>query len=89
VFAIGHAHYDGDSGRVWLPLLDGTERLGVLELVPRKSSRRYRPADDAVLASVSAELIVARQRYGDAIEHTQWREPMQARRRSYGASCRR
>ncbi|MEV4516674.1 PP2C family protein-serine/threonine phosphatase [Dactylosporangium sp. NPDC049525] len=76
VFAVGRAHY-GDPTRVWLPLIDGTERLGVLELVPRTSSRRRRRTDDTTLASVFAELIVARRLYGDAIEHTRRREPMQ------------
>ncbi|WP_327001810.1 serine/threonine-protein phosphatase [Dactylosporangium sp. NBC_01737] len=76
VFAVGRAHY-GDPARVWLPLIDGTERLGVLEVVSRRSSRKRRTTDDATLASAFAELIVARRVYGDAIEHTRRREPMQ------------
>ncbi|MBM2620051.1 serine/threonine-protein phosphatase [Actinoplanes sp. LDG1-06] len=58
---------------VWLPLLHGAERLGVLEL-------RTRAADLdelEVIAALVAELIVSRRGYGDAVEHTRRREPMQ------------
>ncbi|MBL7259200.1 PP2C family protein-serine/threonine phosphatase [Paractinoplanes lichenicola] len=58
---------------VWLPLLHGAERLGVLEL-------RTRAADLdqlEVIAALVAELIASRRGYGDAVEHTRRREPMQ------------
>ncbi|GID28524.1 PP2C family protein-serine/threonine phosphatase [Paractinoplanes brasiliensis] len=58
---------------VWLPLLHGAERLGVLEL-------RTRAADFdelEVIAALVAELIASRRGYGDAVEHTRRREPMQ------------
>ncbi|MBU2664316.1 serine/threonine-protein phosphatase [Actinoplanes bogorensis] len=58
---------------VWLPLLHGAERLGVLEV-------HTRAADVDVLETIAAlvaELIVSRRGYGDAVEHTRRREPMQ------------
>lgn len=64
---------------VWEPLLDGAERLGVLE------ARFPLPEGDAsgiltefrYVAAVVAELLVARDKYGDAISRTRRREPMQ------------
>jgi len=77
VYATGNPHVSTDPHRVWLPLIDGTERLGVLELVSRRPARRRRRADDVLLASMFAELIGARGVYGDAIERARRREPMQ------------
>ena len=66
-----------DGGRLWLPLLHGAERLGVLEL----GVKAY-PSDEArhdmnVIAALVAELIASRRFYGDAVEHTRRRLPMQ------------
>jgi sigma-B regulation protein RsbU (phosphoserine phosphatase) len=68
---------EGDGGRLWLPLLHGAERLGVLEL-----RMKARPLDEAlddlsVIAALLAELIASRRSYGDAVEHTRRRLPMQ------------
>jgi serine phosphatase RsbU (regulator of sigma subunit) len=62
--------------RVWLPVVDGTERLGVLEVV-----LNAQPDDDVVhvlmrLAALVAELLVARSAYGDATELARRRLPM-------------
>ncbi|WP_433291727.1 PP2C family protein-serine/threonine phosphatase [Actinoplanes sp. CA-030573] len=66
-----------DDGLLWLPLLHGAERLGVLELRtktrPSASDRR----DLEVIAALVAELIASRRFYGDAVEHTRRRLPMQ------------
>jgi len=61
----------------WLPLLHGAERLGVL-----KARFKTRPADRVyddlhVIAALVAELIASRRFYGDAVEHTRRRWPMQ------------
>jgi len=68
---------EGDGGRLWLPLLHGAERLGVLELsikaYPEESARE----DLEVIAALVAELIASRRQYGDAVEHTRRRLPMQ------------
>jgi serine phosphatase RsbU (regulator of sigma subunit) len=68
---------DDGGGRLWLPLLHGAERLGVLEF----GVKAY-PADPArhdlgVIAALVAELIASRRFYGDAVEHTRRRLPMQ------------
>jgi serine phosphatase RsbU (regulator of sigma subunit) len=66
-----------DGGRLWLPLLHGAERLGVLEMrlkaYPVESDLR----DWEVVAALVAELIASRRFYGDAVEHTRRRLPMQ------------
>jgi sigma-B regulation protein RsbU (phosphoserine phosphatase) len=68
---------EGDGGVLWLPLLHGAERLGVLELqvkaYPSESARH----DLEVIAALVAELIISRRPYGDAVEHTRRRLPMQ------------
>ncbi|GAA4607909.1 hypothetical protein BJY16_006576 [Actinoplanes octamycinicus] len=69
----------GDEGdaRLWLPLLDGAERLGVLEVVSDG------PLDDAMIdrcvsvASLLGELVVTRNLYSDTIERSRRRAPMQ------------
>ncbi|MEU7903450.1 PP2C family protein-serine/threonine phosphatase [Actinoplanes sp. NPDC049118] len=61
---------------LWLPLLHGTERLGVLRV-------KLEAAPDGpyqaltVIAALVAELISGRRFYGDAVEHTRRRLPMQ------------
>lgn len=66
-----------DDGLFWLPMLHGTERLGVLEVglkaYPTEAVRR----DLEVIAALVAELIASRRFYGDAVEHTRRRLPMQ------------
>jgi Stage II sporulation protein E (SpoIIE) len=69
---------EADSGsgrRLWLPLLDGAERLGVLGLtLPR--------VDDALrlrcrwLATLTAELLVSKTQYTDSYSVVRRRQPM-------------
>jgi hypothetical protein len=67
----------GDDERVWIPLLDGTERLGVMALA-------FAPdhVDDELLAlceryaHLSAMLLLAKSAYGDGIERVRRRRPM-------------
>ncbi len=55
----------GDSG-IWIPLIDGAERLGVLYLrSPATSDDLLRRLED--LAGVVSELIVSKTQYGDAL----------------------
>jgi phosphoserine phosphatase RsbU/P len=78
-FAMTQAYEGGSDGeyRVWLPLLDSTQRLGVLEVVSKeRPSGRHRNVYEAV-AALLAQLIVTRQPYGDAVEHTRRLLPMQ------------
>jgi hypothetical protein len=67
--------YHGPAGdgsgthRVWIPLIDGTERLGVLELIARDVSdamlSHYR-----TLASLAGLMIVTKNSYGDTFAQT-------------------
>lgn len=65
-----------DGARLWLPLLNGSERMGVLEVVSA------RPLDDQAVdqcvsvSSLLAELLVTRSLYSDTIEQVRRREPM-------------
>ncbi|MCA2217771.1 PP2C family protein-serine/threonine phosphatase [Jidongwangia harbinensis] len=66
-----------DGVRLWLPLLHGAERLGVLR-ARLKTDPDDRLRDDLrVIAALVAELIASRRFYGDAVEHTRRRLPMQ------------
>ena len=55
----------GGSHRLWLPLLDGVERLGVVELVLPAEPDTDREEDFRALISLVAELIVTHGAYGD------------------------
>jgi sigma-B regulation protein RsbU (phosphoserine phosphatase) len=76
-FTTARATWEDTPGRLWLPLLHGAERLGVIELrvaaYPGETARR----DLDVIAALVAELIISRRLYGDAVEHTRRRLPMQ------------
>jgi hypothetical protein len=61
-------------GRVWVPVLDGVERLGVLELVFSEDEPNL---DDArVFAGLIAEVVMTKQAYGDLFERIRRRQPM-------------
>jgi sigma-B regulation protein RsbU (phosphoserine phosphatase) len=68
---------EGNGGRLWLPMLHGAERLGVLELRLKQFPDDEWRRDLEVIAALVAELIVSRRFYGDAVEHTRRRLPMQ------------
>ena len=63
---------------VWSPILDGTDRLGVLELVFDEAVELddELAADVALLAALVAELIMSRSLIGDFVERTRRRLPM-------------
>lgn len=58
-----------DMASVWLPLIDGAERLGVLLLERPEASEEVIDACEP-LAALVAELIVSKAQYGDAIAVT-------------------
>jgi phosphoserine phosphatase RsbU/P len=68
---------EGDGGRLWLPLLHGAERLGVLEFRIKTFPSDERRLDLEAIAALVAELITSRRSYGDAVENTRRRLPMQ------------
>jgi serine phosphatase RsbU (regulator of sigma subunit) len=61
---------DGENYQVWIPLMDGTERLGVLSLITADVSDamldRYR-----ALASLTGVMVMAKARYSDSYVRTQ------------------
>lgn len=68
---------DGEE-TVWVPVVDGTSRLGVLELVFAEQPTGQRVDDTACqdLGAVIADLVITRSRYGDAIEHAKRHTPL-------------
>ena len=66
---------DGGNRRLWLPLLDGAERLGVLAVslphVDEVTERRFR-----WLSSLVAELITSKAAYGDSLVLARRRQEM-------------
>jgi serine phosphatase RsbU (regulator of sigma subunit) len=70
------ASADGDRLRLWLPVLDGTERLGVLGVVLDE------PVDDAAVAvwerysHLVAQLVVSKSAYGDELTSVRRSRPL-------------
>jgi len=73
-----HVTTTGQGRGLWTPLLDGTERLGVLQLEIGADVE----ADEQLLqictdvAALLAELVMTRALYGDAVERARRRVPM-------------
>ncbi len=65
--------------RLWLPLVDGTERLGVIEIIlgegidPEDETLRR---GSGLLASLLGHLVVAKVPYGDTISRTRRSQPL-------------
>jgi phosphoserine phosphatase RsbU/P len=78
-YVSGHAtSAPAEDGRwLWLPLLHGAERLGVLQLRTKAEPDRQLGEDLQTIAALVAELIASRRFYGDAVEYTRRRLPMQ------------
>jgi serine phosphatase RsbU (regulator of sigma subunit) len=66
-----------DGLELWLPLLHGAERLGVLKARFKVWPDDRLRDDLRVIAALVAELIASRRFYGDAVERTRRRLPMQ------------
>jgi serine phosphatase RsbU (regulator of sigma subunit) len=66
----------GDQNVLWIPLLDGAERLGVLEVVGDQPWDDRAVEDGVAVASLLAELIVTRGLYSDTVERVRRRQPM-------------
>jgi sigma-B regulation protein RsbU (phosphoserine phosphatase) len=66
-----------DAGHYFVPLLHGAERLGVLDLEMKDEPEPADQDDLQVVAALLAELIASRRHYGDAVERTRRRLPMQ------------
>ncbi len=69
----------GDSRRLWVPLLDGVERLGVLEVVVPTGGAPLAPELPLMLgqfAHLVAELLITNAQYTDHYEWFRRQEPM-------------
>jgi serine phosphatase RsbU (regulator of sigma subunit) len=64
-----------DPYQIWLPLLDGTERLGVLELTVAEMSDAML-ARCEMLASLAALIIVSKSHYSDTYAQVRRSQPM-------------
>jgi hypothetical protein len=62
--------------RLWMPLLNGVERLGVVEFVLRAPSGPELEADLRALVSLTAELIVVNDGYGDVFSRLRRRKTL-------------
>ncbi|SNS53353.1 Serine phosphatase RsbU, regulator of sigma subunit [Geodermatophilus saharensis] len=69
------APHDG-PGSLWLPLLDGAERIGVLELVLPEEVSPALEDDVRSFASLIAELVVTRDSYSDVFSRLRRRRPL-------------
>ncbi|HWC10643.1 MAG TPA: SpoIIE family protein phosphatase [Acidimicrobiales bacterium] len=65
---------DDGRGRMWVPVLDGVERLGVLELVVGADEPDI--DDVRAFAGLIAEVVMTKQAYGDLFERVRRRRPM-------------
>jgi len=65
-----------DGARVWAPLVNGSERLGVVEIVLSEPVGDATVEDCATVAALLAELVTSRRLYSDTIEQLRRREPM-------------
>jgi hypothetical protein len=65
------SHDDGSSVRAWVPLLDGTERLGVLAVVLPDAAALDAQTDAGQLlrlfAALVSDLVVTKTQYGDSM----------------------
>ncbi len=68
-------HTDGGR-RVWVPLLDGLERLGVLHLEFPASADRAPDEQLHAFAALVAELILTKNAYGDLFARVRRRQPL-------------
>jgi serine phosphatase RsbU (regulator of sigma subunit) len=75
-YTAGLATTTRGAERAWLPLLNGTERMGVLEVVADLPLSEEAIDDCAAVATLLAELVVTRSNYSDTIERIRRRAPM-------------
>jgi serine phosphatase RsbU (regulator of sigma subunit) len=68
----------GSATRLWIPLVDGTSRVGVLsvDLDADLASDERVTGPIELVAALAAELVISKARYTDAIEWTRRRQPM-------------
>jgi hypothetical protein len=65
-----------DGRRVWVPLLDGMERLGVVELEFTDPEQRAPDEQLHAFAALISELVLVKDAYGDLFARVRRRQPM-------------
>ncbi|MFI7517743.1 PP2C family protein-serine/threonine phosphatase [Micromonospora echinofusca] len=65
-----------DGARLWLPLLNGPERMGVAEVVAAAAVPDSAVSAFEAVASLLTEMVITRSHYSDTIEQVRRREPM-------------
>ena len=73
-----HVETSPDGDHLLVPLIDGVERLGVLELTAPAGTGEDEPAMQTLVAFAScvAELLVTKAQYGDSLARTARTQPM-------------
>ena len=66
-----------DGKRLWVPLLNGAERMGIVEVVSDAALSDQAVDDCVTVASLLAELVITRGSYSDTVERVRRRETMQ------------
>jgi hypothetical protein len=67
---------DDQGTRLWLPMVNGSERMGVLEVISPAPLRDEAVDEYVSVASLLAELLVTRDLYSDTIEQVRRLAPM-------------
>lgn len=65
-----------DRRRLWMPLIDGTDRLGVAEMVVPAPIGRDQLTYCERFAHLAAQLVIGKGLYGDVFEKVRRRQPM-------------
>jgi phosphoserine phosphatase RsbU/P len=78
-YMLGEMYESGtDAGhRTWIPMLNASNRLGVLEVRTARAPSAYLRRDYHALADLLAELVVTRRSASDVVELTRRTSPMQ------------
>jgi serine phosphatase RsbU (regulator of sigma subunit) len=66
----------GERQTVWVPLLNGLERLGVIELRFLANARQAPDQDMHAFAALIAEMLLVKNAYGDLFHRVRRRQPM-------------
>ncbi len=74
--SVQEVHADDGGRRVWVPVVDGTERLGVVELVFDWGQGERIDEVAPSFAALIAELVMTKSVYGDLFEGVRRRRPM-------------
>jgi len=76
-YATVTTYSESDGLRAWIPLVDGAERIGVLEVTAGPPLSRTALDDLAAVASLLAEFVATRSLYDDTVECVRRLQPMQ------------